>query len=125
MAIFQVIDTTASGDYFDDGMVKDAANWAIVESSLSAATTHILVGGGAGVAPVMTLSTGSGAPVRATSPTLVTPVLGTPASGTLTNCTGLPVAGGGTGEATLEDGGIVCGNGTGAVEVVAPGATTT
>lgn len=38
-------------------------------------------------------STGSGGLVRATSPTLVTPVLGTPASGTLTNCTGLPTAG--------------------------------
>lgn len=36
--------------------------------------------------------TGSGALVFATSPTLVTPVLGTPASGTLTNCT-LPVGG--------------------------------
>lgn len=31
--------------------------------------------------------------VFSTSPTLVTPVLGTPASGTLTNCTELPVAG--------------------------------
>jgi hypothetical protein len=31
--------------------------------------------------------TGSGALVFATSPTLVTPALGTPASGTLTNCT--------------------------------------
>lgn len=47
--------------------------------------------------------TGSGALVFATSPTLVTPVLGTPASGTLTNCTGLPVAGGGTGAATAAD----------------------
>jgi hypothetical protein len=28
-----------------------------------------------------------------TSPTFVTPILGTPTSGTLTNCTGLPVAG--------------------------------
>lgn len=37
--------------------------------------------------------TGTGAPVRANSPTLVTPNLGTPASGTLTNCTGLPTAG--------------------------------
>jgi hypothetical protein len=49
--------------------------------------------------------TGSGALVFATSPTLVTPVLGTPASGTLTNCTGLPVATGisglGTGVATF------------------------
>ena len=32
--------------------------------------------------------TGSGNFVGATSPTLVTPVLGTPTSGTLTNCTG-------------------------------------
>lgn len=37
--------------------------------------------------------TGSGAAVFATSPTLVTPLLGTPTSGTLTNCTGLPQAG--------------------------------
>ncbi len=32
-------------------------------------------------------ATGTGAPVRATSPTLVTPALGTPASGNLSNCT--------------------------------------
>jgi hypothetical protein len=38
-------------------------------------------------------STGTGGLVRATSPTLVTPALGTPSSGTLTNCTGLPTAG--------------------------------
>ena len=36
--------------------------------------------------------TGTGAVVRATSPTLVTPILGTPTSGTLTNCTGYPAA---------------------------------
>jgi hypothetical protein len=36
--------------------------------------------------------TGSGALVFATSPTLVTPVLGTPASATLTNATGLPIS---------------------------------
>lgn len=34
-------------------------------------------------------ATGSGGVVRATSPTLVTPLLGTPTSGTLTNCTGM------------------------------------
>ena len=38
--------------------------------------------------------------ITLTSPTLVTPALGTPASGVLTNCTGLPVAGGGTGTTT-------------------------
>lgn len=45
------------------------------------------------LAGVISDETGSGALVFATSPTLVTPVLGTPSSGTLTNCTGLPVAG--------------------------------
>lgn len=57
------------------------------------ATTEILVGGGASALPVWTTATGSGAPVRATSPTFVTPLLGTPTSGVLTNCTGLPTAG--------------------------------
>src|SRR3990167_8182131 len=38
-------------------------------------------------------STGTGGLVRKTSATLVTPALGTPASGVLTNCTGLPLAG--------------------------------
>lgn len=37
--------------------------------------------------------TGSGALVFATSPTLVTPALGTPVSGALANCTGLPTTG--------------------------------
>jgi hypothetical protein len=51
------------------------------------ATTKILVGGGAG-APVWTEATGTGAPVRATSPALVTPALDIPTSGDLKNCTG-------------------------------------
>ena len=49
--------------------------------------------------------TGTGACVFGTSPTLVTPALGTPSSATLTNATGLPVATGisglGTGVATF------------------------
>ena len=48
--------------------------------------------------------TGTGNYVKATSPTLVTPVIGTPSSGTLTSCTGLPISTGvsglGTGIAT-------------------------
>lgn len=46
----------------------------------------------ANLAAAITDETGSGALVFATSPTLVTPALGTPASGVLTNCTGLPVS---------------------------------
>lgn len=57
------------------------------------ATTEVLVGGGASALPVWTTATGSGAPVRATSPTLVTPALGTPSALVLTNATGLPVGG--------------------------------
>ena len=46
----------------------------------------------ANLAAAVTDETGSGSLVFATSPTLVTPILGTPTSGTLTNCTGLPVS---------------------------------
>jgi hypothetical protein len=57
--------------------------------------------GGTGVGT----STGSGNNVLSTSPTLVTPILGTPTSGTLTNATGLPISTGvsglGTGVATF------------------------
>ena len=40
----------------------------------------------------MTDETGTGLLVFNTSPTLITPILGTPTSGTLTNCTGLPIS---------------------------------
>jgi hypothetical protein len=47
-----------------------------------------------------------------TNKTLVAPALGTPASGVLTNCTGLPVAGGGTGVATTTAYGVLAGGTT-------------
>jgi hypothetical protein len=50
--------------------------------------------------------------VFSTSPTFITPVLGTPTSGTLTNCTGLPVAGGGTGLASATAYAVLCGGTT-------------
>jgi len=58
-------------------------------------------------------TTGSGDVVFSNSPTLVTPALGTPSSGTLANCTGLPVAGGGTGQSSCTNGQLLIGNSTG------------
>jgi hypothetical protein len=66
-------------------------------NTLAATTSAELAG-------VISDETGTGALVFATSPTLVTPVLGTPTSATLTNATGLPISTGvsglGTGVAT-------------------------
>jgi hypothetical protein len=49
--------------------------------------------------------TGTGNVVRATSPTLTTPDLGTPSAVTLTNATGLPIIAGTTGTLTVARGG--------------------
>jgi hypothetical protein len=69
----------------------DLASWAAVTRA-SGFDTWVATPSSVNLKSLITDETGSGALVFATSPTLVTPILGTPASGTLTNTTGFPVA---------------------------------
>lgn len=104
---------------------KAGSNLTVGTTSVTSGTNGYILYNNAGTLGNLA-TTGSGNVVLSTSPTLVTPILGTPTSGTLTNCTGyttanlsgsinltsqvtgtLPIANGGTNITTYATGDIL------------------
>lgn len=85
--------------------------------------TFLATPSSANLAAALTDETGSGANVFATSPTLVTPALGTPSAAVLTNATGLPLTTGVTGTLPIANGGTGQATATAAFDALAPTTT--
>jgi hypothetical protein len=82
------IDGAAAQKVIPAGVVVGTSDTQTLTNKTINLTSNTLVATSAQIAAAVTDETGTGALVFATSPTLVTPALGTPASGVVTNLTG-------------------------------------
>lgn len=94
-AIYGAVTTLVAGAATEIRYYQPTNSWYALNTSLVLAAgiqAFLATPSSANLRTAMTDETGTGLLVFATSPTLITPILGTPTSGTLTNCTGLPIA---------------------------------
>jgi hypothetical protein len=94
-AIYGAVTTLAAGAATEIRYYQPTNSWYALNTSLVLAAgiqAFLATPSSANLRTAMTDETGTGLLVFATSPTLITPILGVPTSGTLTNCTGLPIA---------------------------------
>jgi hypothetical protein len=94
-AIYGAVTSLAAGTATAIRFYQPTNSWyQVIANTVYAAgiQTFLATPSSANLRAAMTDETGTGLLVFATSPTLTTPILGVPTSGTLTNCTGLPIA---------------------------------
>jgi len=94
-AIYGAVTSLAAGAATAIRFYQPTNSWYQIISDVVYAAgiqTFLATPSSANLRAAMTDETGTGLLVFNTTPTLVTPIIGTPTSGTLTNCTGLPIA---------------------------------
>ena len=107
----------------NDTFVFTAFSQTLTNKTISL-TNNTLTGTSAELATAISDETGSGLLVFGTSPTLITPALGTPSALVLTNATGLPLTTGVTGTLAVTSGGTGVTTSTGTTNVVLSGSPT-
>jgi hypothetical protein len=94
-AIYGAVTTLAAGAATEIRYYQPTNSWYALNTNLVLAAgiqAFLATPSSANLRTAMTDETGTGLLVFNITPTLVTPILGVPTSGTLTNCTGLPIA---------------------------------